>query len=109
MAKKSKSKKTNEIQKSVMVAILVLGVIAFGVTLYIYLTNRSKNPNCCGDSDSSSFIPIATGVWVPIMVVFANRDREKMGDKQKVILSVITGIIIIALLIGIVAILVYGL
>ena len=97
-----KKKKLAKISLFVGLAILLMVVIVTYVVM-------KQDPSCCGSSEDndSSFVPIFAGVWVPIFVAAANKDRDKLEDKQKKVLTIISVLLGVLLLSGIVTLFLY--
>ncbi len=104
MKELEKSDKRRMVKISIILGTTILLIV--GIGFYIIV---KKDPSCCGSSDSSdsSFIPIFSGVWVPIFLAAANKDRDKLDEKPRKILTVITGILAVLLLGGIVTLMIY--
>jgi flagellar basal body-associated protein FliL len=104
--KSRKNKNVGPGSKKWVMIFILLGVVLLALALYIYINNSQESGQCCSDGDGSSFLPIATGVWVPIMVVFANRDGDKMTDKQRNLVKILTVLVVLGLLVTITVLLV---
>lgn len=102
-ATKKVSKKEDPKLKKIMIFLFILGIVVFIATMIYYLLKKdSSGEECCSDPDNSSFIPIATAVWVPIMAAAANKKKGKMTDKETKLIRILTIFISLMLIIGIV-------
>lgn len=101
LAESKSVKNHDKVMTKFLIILLAFGVMVFGVVLYVYLSNSSGNAASSADDDSSSFIPIVAGVWVPIIVVFANREKKDLTERQKKMLRILSILLVVALIAGI--------